>query len=352
VSGVFISHASADGEYVEQFVSTVLQLGCELQLAKGDLFYTSGADTGVPSGSDLMSYVRSEVGTAKLVVALVTPTYLTRPVCMAELGAAWGVVGDDKLFPLLAPGMQRGDLDGILPSLLIRYSDDREALDELHQRVGAAVGHHSGAPTWGRHVRKWEKSVAELSRALPAPDSVSQDDLEKLASRLAEANQVIDDMEGQIADLEEQLEAVSALKDPVAVARVTLPTDHQARFDALVARADVALRRLRPVVVGEAVRLDVLGTEMKWPDGYEDDSTRRDVQKAFDDGLLLEWISEDTVVPDYDFKNAEEARGALQDLVTFLDKHAEPELFEVFREDHGMPLDLNKRQVWELLFET
>lgn len=351
MSGVFVSHASADGEYVEQFVSAVLQLGCGLDLENGDLFYTSGADTGVPAGADLMSYVRKEVGTANLVVALITPTYLTRPVCMAELGAAWGMVGDDRLFPLLAPGMRRGDLDGILPSLLIRFSNERDALDQLHERVGKAVERHSGAPTWGRHVRKWEKAADDLAARLPAPQVASVADLEKLERKVAQSDQVIDDMERQIAELEQQLKAVSALKDPADVARATLPTGHRERFDVLATRATKALQALRRVV-REAVRCEVLGTEMPWPDGFEDQETRRDAQKAYEDGELLDGSGEDTLVPDYGFAKVSDAREALEELMTFLRKDAEPELFEVFQDEYGMPLDLGKRQVWETLLAS
>lgn len=345
-----MSHASADGEYVEQFVSNILQLGCDLDVENGDLFYSSGADTGVPAGADLMSHVRKEVGTANLVVALITPTYLTRPVCMAELGAAWGLVGDDKLFPLLAPSMKRSDLDGILPSLLIRYSNERDALDQLHERVGKAIGHHSGSPTWGRHVRKWEKNVDELAAELPAPAVASIADMRKLEKQVSDSEQVIDGMEKRIADLEQQLVAVSALKEPVQVAKVTLPADHEERFDALVARASKALRKVQPIV-REAIRCDFLGNAMGWPDAFEDQWEQREAQRAYDDGELLDGSAEGTLLPDYEFTNAHEAERALEDLRQFLDHDAEPELLEIFQEEHRMPLDLRKRQVWNLLLE-
>lgn len=35
-----------------------------------------------------MEKVRGEAGSSKLVIALATPVYQTRPVCIAELGAA------------------------------------------------------------------------------------------------------------------------------------------------------------------------------------------------------------------------------------------------------------------------
>ena len=92
---VFISHASLDVDFVDPFVDTVIRLGCGLN--PSELFYSSGQDTGVPSGKDLMAHVREQVEATDLVVAVITPTYLTRPVCIAEMGAAWGIT--DKVFP-------------------------------------------------------------------------------------------------------------------------------------------------------------------------------------------------------------------------------------------------------------
>lgn len=347
VSGVFVSHASADVDFVEPFVSNVLELGCGLE--PHELFYSSGADTGVPDGADLMAYVRRKVGSANLVIALITPTYLTRPVCMAELGAAWGVVGDTKLFPLLSPGMERKELDGILPSLLIRYADDREALDQLHERVSTAVLRHSSTPTWGRHVRKWEKDVKVLAQGLAVPSTVSAEEMKRLEGRVADANKTIDAMEEQLKELQEQLDAVSKLKDPVQVARVKLPKENRQRFDALVDQAGEALDKLRPVV-REAIRSDVLGSVMYWPDGFEDQDARREAQRAYDSGELIDGYADETLVPDYDFASASSARDALRDLLHFLTEEAEPDLFEIFKLDHGMPLDLNKRPVWDALF--
>lgn len=81
-----------------------------------DILYSSAADAGVRSSANLMEVVRREAGISQLVFALMTPTCLTRPVRIAELGAARA---RDVLFPTLAPGMSRSELDGILPELRI-----------------------------------------------------------------------------------------------------------------------------------------------------------------------------------------------------------------------------------------
>lgn len=151
---VFVSHASADKPFVDAFVDNVLRIGLGLNGDK--VFYSSERDTGVPSGADLMHSVRAEVSEATLVIAVITPTYQTRPVCIAELGAAWGRADPGHFFPLLAPGLERSDLEGVIPSTLILRIDDGSALDELSDRVEASLGSSASKSQWGC----WEAEVA------------------------------------------------------------------------------------------------------------------------------------------------------------------------------------------------
>src|SRR5580704_16581214 len=148
---IFISHASADKPLVDPFVTTIVQLGCEV--SKDLIFYSSGEDTGVPWGSTLNSYIRSQMESVSLVVAIISPTFQTRPFCVAELGAAWSQVG--KLFPIAVPGLEYTDMQGVLAGLSVRTLSDSAALDELHDQVCNLLGTSPGAKTWGRHKSQW-----------------------------------------------------------------------------------------------------------------------------------------------------------------------------------------------------
>jgi TIR domain len=143
VSRIFISHASADKPLVDPFVTTVIQLGCEVP--KESIFYSSGEDTGVPSGYTLNDYIKSQMESVSLVVAIISPAFQTRPFCIAELGAAWSQVG--KLFPIAIPGLERTDMQGVLTGLAVRYLSDSAALDELHDQICNLLGTNPGAKT-------------------------------------------------------------------------------------------------------------------------------------------------------------------------------------------------------------
>ena len=158
MAGIFISHAAADRELADEFVDKIVRLGCDVP--RESIFYSSGADTGVPSGEDLNSYVRAQARDAKLVVALLTPIFQSRPFCIAELGSAWSRVGN--LFPLAAPQLERTDLDGVLAGMTVREMTDESALDELHERISEAIGRTSKAATWGNYKRNWLKATDDL----------------------------------------------------------------------------------------------------------------------------------------------------------------------------------------------
>jgi len=151
MAGIFVSHAAADSQFVDVFVDDIVRLGCDVPPEL--LFYSSGADTGVPSGEDLNSFIREKVRRVDLVLALITPAFLARPYCLAELGAAWSKVGN--LFPLVSRDLDRDRLDGVLAGMAIREIGDESALDELHDRISQARNHTTDAKTWGKYKSKW-----------------------------------------------------------------------------------------------------------------------------------------------------------------------------------------------------
>jgi hypothetical protein len=100
-----------------------------------------------------MATVREQISDSTLVIALITPTYQTRPVCVAELGAAWGRAGDN-LIPALLPGMPREDLQGVLAPMTVRSMDDEVFLTEVHSRVCLALGRTQDVASFTRAKNK------------------------------------------------------------------------------------------------------------------------------------------------------------------------------------------------------
>lgn len=340
---VFVSHASADHELVDAFVDGPLRNGCNL--TPDQIFYTSGEDTGVPSGSNLLEHVRRQVSEAGLVVAIITPTYRTRPVCIAELGAAWSRTG--SLFPIALPGMARADLDGVLQGLAIRYLDDSAALDELHDTISEKIGSTVKSTTWNRHKQKWFANIDRLIARSPVPDTPTAAEHQRVLADLEGAREALTESEDENAELREQLDEMAAAKDPAEAKLVRLPKNEKKRFDKLCDNVIDALRPL-PNILEEVIWHDLLLGPMPWPNGFEEPDRLNAARDAVQAGLLEENGSE-LLTPNTEFAKVAAAVDAADGLCRFLADEITEEFDEWFRGHYGMPPDLTLRNVWDAL---
>lgn len=341
MSGIFISHAFADKKYVDEFVEKVVKLGCEVPTR--DIFYSSGDDTGIPSGYDLNHFVREQVKDAELVIALITPTYQTRPICIAELGASWSRV--DNLFPILAPGMERAALEGVLTTVLIKYADDASALNELKDRI-EAIGYKSRNTTWGAQSRRWIASASRLAKLLPKPGIISPDEADALRKELEETKEALAAAEAENEELKEENEALAAAKDPAAVKRIRRPKDDIKSFEALIKEARTALAQV-PDIVAETIWHELSGNDMYVPDRFSDPTAAEAADRALLDKLLREHDGQ--LYSNEAFPKVRKASEALEEVQELLRSPSE-RFEEWFEEEYELPVDFTSHLVWEKLF--
>ncbi len=335
-----MSHAAADKPFVDHFVDDVIRLGCG---AKTDeIFYSSGEDTGVPSGDDLMAHVREQVSDTSLVVAIISPTFQTRPVCIAELGAAWSRAG--SLFPMLVPGMPRTALSGILPNILVKYINDGSALDELHDRLSKIFSSTTSSATWGRYREKWLASVDRYAAEIPTARVPTLNELELAESNLLSAREALKDAHEDIAGLREQVERLAKAKGVEEVKRIRLPKSESKRFEMLVDNARTALSFL-PIIVQNALWHSIRGQGMPWPNDY---SGADEARKAYDNGFLME-TTDDRLTPNVEFGQVNRADIAVREVDRFLDS-ASISFKEWFRAKYDMPPKLGNKAAWDVLF--
>lgn len=339
MSGIFISHASADKGLVDPFVESVIQLGCEIP--KESIFYSSGEDTGVPSGSNLNEYVRSRMDKVSLVIAIISPTFQTRPFCIAELGAAWSQVG--KLFPIAVPGLPHADMQGVLAGLTVRYLSDSPALDELHDLICDLFDVNPGAKTWGRHKNRWLAGVEDCVRQVPKPRIITPEAYDQVSADLEGTRDALREADAEIRTQKTQINRLAALKPAGEVAEILLPDNERERFNTLVKQVTTALNKL-PNIVRDAIWYDFNHREMPWPE-----SRSSDFDEACDAGWLME-ASEIGVRPNEDFDEVRTATDAVQRLSRFLGDGVSEEFDQWFREEHHAPPNLGLKRVWDQLF--
>ena len=338
---VFVSHANADKAFVSKFVNSVLIRGAGLR--PHDIFYSSASDTGVGSGEYLMERVRSEAGSSQLVIALITPTYQTRPVCVAELGAAWA---REVLFPVMAPEMTRSELEGVLPGLSIKAVDDDDVLDEIADHM-RSLDFDVSARSYGVGKADWKSELRAGTRPAKLAPTPTSEQVQKLEGELKNTQEALDQLKGELKDQVRRNDKLREAKSVAEVREADLPSDENDRFDALRTRAHRALGNVSDAV-SDAVFHQTSGQPMILPSRM-DEPTRHDaIQDEITYGLLT--FDEDTgeVFLNEGFPKVESARLAASELSDFLKSTMRSEAFELwFKAEFETPADLRLKGCWD-----
>ncbi|WP_229070483.1 toll/interleukin-1 receptor domain-containing protein [Actinoplanes sp. DH11] len=344
---IFISHANADKELVDAFVDYMLDIGANA--AKEDVFYSSGhSGYGANSGTDLMAEIRGQIAETTLVIALVTPMYQARPVCIAELGAAWGRAGNN-LFPVLLPGMSREELKGVLTPMTVRYMNDEDFLTELHSRACAAMGKKQDVASFTRAKSRWLEELKRISPTLRRPTVVTEAQLKDLQSKLEDAQNRLAEKSKEVAVLSHQIGLLKSATTEEDRKEALRPTEPIERFEALREEALEALRALNNRVVREVIRAKIGGFSAEYPNIFNDPSGADLVAEAIDAGHLKR-DDEEPLELDESFPKVATALEAVEALQEFI-ADANDAFDEWFDEEfEGLPKKLSSKLVWDKMF--
>lgn len=341
--GIFISHATRDQELVEAVVEFLL-LGSGVS---GDqIFYSSGAGTGVPAGARFNSYIRSRVEDSSLIVAIISPSFQESAFSTAEVGAAW--VLEENFFPLMVPGYSHHELEGVLVGVQVPPLNSAEALAELHDRVCDALGLEKKTARWMSQQAKFLARLGDLVDRLEGPIKVKYEELQRVESERDGAQAALTESEVEKLELARRFEDLRRAKTREEAAAISVSDDEEALFKELRVRARDALGEL-PRVVRAAISFDIRSDEMPIPSRWDDEYGADEVAEALRSGHLYKGSGE-TVLPDSDIRSVEEALAAVGALQDFFMESSE-EFDANFKERYGAPPDLKKGLVWEALLE-
>lgn len=145
---VFLSHASADKALADLLRDTLVLGG----VSPDRIFYSSDRGTGIPSGEDVGGYLRKSLRDAGLVIELLSQTFLTRPMCLMELGGAWTM--KKPTYPIVIPPLTRDEAARIIGNVQMGvFGTDTEInaiFDELHGRLEEDVDVRTKVVDWRR----------------------------------------------------------------------------------------------------------------------------------------------------------------------------------------------------------
>jgi len=169
---IFLSHASADKALADLLRNTLVLGG----VAEDRIFYSSGRGTGIPSGEDVGTYLQRSLRDAGLVIELLSETFLTRPMCLMELGGAWTL--GTPTYPIVVPPLTRGEatrqIGNVQMGVLGTESEIGDIFDELHDRLAQDLAIQCNLTAWNRAIADFKQQLpsrlaAAQAAATPSP---------------------------------------------------------------------------------------------------------------------------------------------------------------------------------------
>ena len=109
ITKIFISHASADSDIVEEVIEILESIG----LDSNQIFCTSFEGYGIDLGDNFLDTIKEELSSDCLVIFLLSKKFYESPVCLCEMGATW-VLAKEHI-PVLIPPLDFSDIKGVIP---------------------------------------------------------------------------------------------------------------------------------------------------------------------------------------------------------------------------------------------
>jgi hypothetical protein len=190
-SNIFISHASADRSLADLFKNTLVLGG----VAPSAIFYSSARGTGVPVGEDFRRHLRNKLRESELVIQLISKTFLRRPMCLYEVGAAW--VLDLPTYPIVIPPLSRGEVSQYLGDTHTALLANESDIDDLFSELSDQIRDKFELPL---KASDWSDAVKNFKALLPTSMPTVVDDEAQLPVDRATSTTVIeraDQIDGQ-----------------------------------------------------------------------------------------------------------------------------------------------------------
>lgn len=162
---LFISHATEDLAVATLFRDALLNAG----VREEHIFYSGDRSTGVPTGTDIRSYLLAELRSPGLVVELLSPSFVNSSWCLLEVGAAWGL--EKPTYPIVVPPLTVQEAASVVGDVQMGGLDTdqhvRAVFDELHERLASDLDIVVKATSWRRAVETFTRGLK--SALLPVP---------------------------------------------------------------------------------------------------------------------------------------------------------------------------------------
>lgn len=339
MSEIFISHAVADKKLAKALVSFLKEA---IGVPEKSIFCSSVEGHGIPLGADFNEYMKNEIQEPKLVILLITETYLERHFCMMELGAAWAI--SLNACPIVVGDVPFSTVTNTIGLKQAWGIGDHKGLIGLKQMI-VATGiklEERGPHAWDDKRTEWRTKLKKILPKLQKGTMATRQQLDKAEGVILDQEETILDLERQLDRASSQVESLKACKDAEQVSEAMKEfsdTSQNDEFEMLIEE----LAEAKPDRVWAGVYLHILLTYFDLPseiDWFND-------KNEFTIAIQYKLLSEDSGHPVlWGTKKLKKIETPLQAVLNFL-QDPENAAFIASKEDQGIPMEITDREFFE-----
>lgn len=167
---LFVSHAFADVELAKALKNSLVLGG----VPNARIFFSSQRSSGIPVGKNVRQHLQEELAGSGLVVELLTPAFLERPMCLLELGAAWGL--GKATCPIVVPPLTvsaaKEAIGDVLMSQIGTDDDIDDAFGDLADQIGKELDITMPRQQVNEAVRTFKSYVKSLPAVTAKPSRI------------------------------------------------------------------------------------------------------------------------------------------------------------------------------------
>ncbi|MHB1418234.1 MAG: toll/interleukin-1 receptor domain-containing protein [Bacillota bacterium] len=209
---IFVSHSSADKDFVDDFVNEILIGG--LGYHHKAIVYTSGEGMGIESGADWRKFLKKGLLTVDVIILIITSNYKSSEICMNEMGASWAT--DAIVLPMIVEPINYKSVGVLAEVNQVEKLNSSTGLDNIYDSL---TGKFTDVETpaqarWTTQKKKFLRTVEKLLEKTPFPEPISRDTIVKIEEEKREltiVNETLleenDKMHNYIKELESKKDA-------------------------------------------------------------------------------------------------------------------------------------------------
>lgn len=168
---IFLSHATADKALADLLRDALILGG----VPEDRIFYSSDRVTGIPSGNDIGTFLRNSLRNAGLIIELLSETFLTRPMCLMEFGAAWAL--GTPTYPIIVPPLTQNQVIAQIGNIrlggLASDTEIDEVFHELHGRLMEDLEITAKVGAWNRGLVNFKEHLPSRLTAVRGAAAVA-----------------------------------------------------------------------------------------------------------------------------------------------------------------------------------